>query len=1399
MICPFLKRNYLSIKMILISFILITSFLCSAANDNLKFERIDDLNGLSSVFVSNIVQDKEGYMWFATSDGLNRYDGYIVKQFKNRLNGELYFTSNVFDCIEIASDGKLWLGTKYNGIQIFDTKTEQVTSINKDTLDDLFINDNQIQDLLCDSKGRIWIATYHGVSRYDPDNKKIKTFRENKNRPGIAPLGNVTCIYEDSQGKIYFGTWENGMYIYDETNDSFNHFLLKQNIFNQDYPVRIWCFLEDKNGNIWIGTWDNGLLKTRISNNSIEYLDHFYVDSQNKERSLCNNIIFSLEQTPDKSIWIGTANGLNIIKNPGEKNTIIHTYLEGSSTEMPSNSEIYDLKQDISGSMWLATMGGGVNKVDLKRYRFELFNILGLNTSPKSQVVHCIYPLNENQLLLGIRALGIGIYDIKNKTYKGFNELPMFKGFPYNLNDLNSVFCILKDSRENLWIGTRYLGLFKKDSKSGKWENIIPRSFFSPVAPISAPVSVNCILEDNFNCLWIGTNEGLIKLVYDSSKNSYDTFTYFPEKDNPGSISGKNITSLLIDSEQILWVATEDGGISKLTSNLKDNSPLKFEVFNYSSKSRLKLNSNSINVIVEDENKRIWIGTGTNGIIQYDKSTNSFKYYTDIIELIGNTVYNLVPDDYGAIWATTNKGLVRLVVDNEQINIQNFTSEDGLQSNIFNRGSSYKDDKGRIYVGGINGFNRFNPIEFKPNNYIPPIVITEIEINNKLVEIDKIKDNVLTLLHKENNFSVAFSALSYSQAKKNKFSHKLEGFDDNWIMSDYNNRKAVYTNIPPGKYTFMVKAANNSWIWNSEPIKLIVIVKPSPLLSQLAISVYVLLFLGFLYLLFWYRLRNLKIKQALEIEKIERVKNENINEFKLRFFTNISHELLTPLSIISCGVEEFNDNPNVDKKSLHSISMNVNRLITLIKQLLDFRKIESGNMKLNIELAAIDEVFMKLKESYLPLAKSKNIKFYVIGDIGKNIYCDIEKIETILSNLVSNAFKYSEKNGLVTVEYSVFETKEKEMLEIVVKDLGIGLKTKEIERIFERFYQVSSVTGRTFGAGIGLHIVKNLVDVHKGSIEVKSNGKGKGTVFIVKIPIEKELNQIIEREDNFSSRLINDFSVILDDESDNADLSDSDNSVSSIGENRFSVLIVEDNNELRKLISRHLSAEYDVFEAKNGTEGFDLACKLHPDLIVADVMMPEMNGYEMCNRLKQDINYSHIMIILLTARVTNEDRVEGYRAGADSYLTKPLDIKLLKARIESLKKQRELIKAKYTSGISFETHPEELSPLNVEFMKQIVSSVMEDISNPDFNVTMLIDKMHISHSTLYRKIHSITGMSPNEFIRNIRINEAAKLMNYKSVNISEIATKVGFNDHSYFTRSFKKKFNKTPKQYVLEK
>jgi DNA-binding response OmpR family regulator/anti-sigma regulatory factor (Ser/Thr protein kinase) len=410
----------------------------------------------------------------------------------------------------------------------------------------------------------------------------------------------------------------------------------------------------------------------------------------------------------------------------------------------------------------------------------------------------------------------------------------------------------------------------------------------------------------------------------------------------------------------------------------------------------------------------------------------------------------------------------------------------------------------------------------------------------------------------------------------------------------------------------------------------------------------------------------------------------------------------------------------------------------------------------------------------------------------------VEKIETILTNLVSNAFKYSNEGGCINVEYSLLVASGKEFLEIVVKDTGSGISEKEIEHIFDRFYQVNSVTGRTFGVGIGLHLVKNIVDLHQGTINVTSNNEGEGSVFTIRIPLNKNLKEANEEQTGLPNHPAGKFKFDLDEVLDAEEIPIPEYADLQPANRSFCVLVVEDNDDLRKLICKHLSKFYRVFEAKDGIDGYETVCNLHPDLIVSDIMMPGMNGFELCKKLKEDFIYNHIMIILLTAKVTNDDRYEGYMAGADSYIAKPLDLKLLKTRIDSLKKQREIIKEKYSVGIPAEFHAGGLSQINVDFMQRIIGMIMENLEDPEFNVAKLIQKIHISHSTLYRKIQSLTGMSPNEFIRNVRITEAARMMKNKDISISEIATLVGFNDHSYFTRCFKKKFNKTPIQYVSE-
>ena len=1359
----------------------------SLAVDPYIFERIDNRNGLSSDFVSSIVQDREGFMWFATQDGLNRYDGYSIKNYKNRIDGKSYFESDAFDCIEVDGDGNLWLGTKHYGIYVFNPGTEEVKHISTDTSTHLFINDNQIQDLLCDSRGRVWISTYHGVSRFDPEENRIVTYSENPQNPAEAPQGNVSVIYEDLKGRILFGTWENGLYIYDEEKDGFKNLTISQTHVDPAGNVRIWSLLEDRYGYLWIGTWGAGLLQTRLLENSIQYIDQYYFEAGNQARNLCDNIIFSLKQTEDNAIWVGESRGLNIITNPYEMNTEILLYSEDNSETQLSKSEIYDIFQDVSGSMWLATMGGGVNKVDLKRNRFELFTIHDLTSDLKSQVVNSILPLNSEEHLIGVRGLGIGVYNYDRQSYTGFGGLELFNGIP---TDINTVLSSMKDSRSNLWLGTRYLGLLRKDAEEGTWETIIQRNFFSE----SAPFSVNCMLEDRFNHIWVGTTEGLIRLIYDYEQGKYDIETITPEGEHPSSIEGKNITSILIDSKQVLWVTTEDGGINRLISGLRDDSMPVFEYFDNASGGDITLRNKGAHVIVEDKDQMLWIGTCSDGIIQFDRASGKFKSWLNIIDLVGNSVYNIITDESNVLWLTTNKGLVRMSVDGEEINIQNFDHEDGLQSNIFNRGAWIRDDQGRIYLGGNYGINRFDPEEFGVNTFIPPVVITDVKINNKPVTIERIRNNELILKHDENNVVFTISALSYSQVRKNKFSYKLDGFDEDWIMTDHNNRNAVYTNVPPGKYTFMARAANNSWVWNPDPVEFTVTVKPHPLYSRTAVLLYILTFFGVSTLFFYVRFKRLKAEQALAIEKIERTKTDNINEFKLRFYTNISHELLTPLSIISQGMSDIADNPSNDRSVIRSLKLNLKRLTVLINQILDFRKLETGSMQLNVSLTSGDQIVRKVYDLYSSYARHKKIDFHVLGNIEKLIYLDEEKIETILTNLVSNAFKYTGENGKIIISFALEGEGKEKFLDVSVSDTGIGINEEEIGHIFERFYQAESNKLNTSGAGIGLHLVKNLVDLHKGTISVRSDHEGMKTIFHVRIPVykgayAKDELKISHKKDTDLSSLVYD----LDDFDEKA----VPGSVSIHERDKdFKVLVVEDNEELRRYIVERLSEFYSIIEAPDGLKGYETALREHPDLIVSDLLMPEMDGIEFCKKIKEDVNSNHIIFILLTAKISNADRSEGYLAGADSYITKPLNINLLLSRIDSLRKQRERIKEKYMLGISEMNNMDEISPRNFTFMKQITKEILNHMSNPELNVSMLAQQLHLSHSTLYRKIQSISGMSPNEFIRNIRINEAARLITNTDLSLTEIIAIVGFNDHSYFTRCFKKKFHKTPKEYI---
>ena len=670
-------------------------------------------------------------------------------------------------------------------------------------------------------------------------------------------------------------------------------------------------------------------------------------------------------------------------------------------------------------------------------------------------------------------------------------------------------------------------------------------------------------------------------------------------------------------------------------------------------------------------------------------------------------------------------------------------------------------------------------------------MVTGIRVANEPVNVYEALKNGLILKNNQNSIIVEFSALSFSQPGKNKFAYIMDGLDAGWNRTNFEGRAVNYSHIPPGHYTLRLKASNSSDVWNEIPATLSIRVKPHPALSWWAIVIYSLIFIAILVTIYLFLINNIKIKQAYEIEKIERKKEENINQFKFRFFTNISHELLTPLSVLSFSVEELIAHRILDSEHLRIMERNVNRIMHLISQLLDFRKMESGSMIPLVSPARIDVFIEQICINLKPLAEKKNITVIVSGNVDQTICFDPDKMDKIVCNLLSNALRYTPENGKIIINYQLYQKENIFWLKLDVIDSGKGIDPENPNKVFERFYQVKSVTGKTFGAGIGLALAKNLVENHKGFITVQ-NEKNLGAKFSVNIPVSFEAYSKEEtrfEEINYQSR-----NFIIDHDESLLPVEDEFNgSVETDG--RKTILIVEDNSDFRKLLKKHLSNYYKTLEAENGERGYDICLGKQPDLVITDMMMPVMNGIDLCQKIKNNIETSHIIVILLTAKIDEETRYESYLANADSYISKPLDVRTLYTRVESLLEQREKLIKRYSNGNMPLSEASGLSALDEKFLNNINSIIGLKIMNTEFSVLALSKEIGMSTSNLYRKITSLTGMSPVEFIRNFRLQSAANMMINDGLNVSEAAYASGFNDLSYFCKSFKKQFGVNPKKY----
>ncbi len=1350
------------------------------AFDTLNIERYNINSGLSSDFIRTVYQDTEGYIWLATSNGLNRFDGYKYRIYKPNYEQEKTFNSvNLLTIAEDQQD-RLWLGTRPNGINVFNKLTGEVTIIDSRDTTGMAILGNNINHLLCDSLGRVWICTYNGLNMYDPGIDSMFTFTNSEDSENNFSFGTISYAYQDSQGKILIGSWGNGIYIFNEEKQNFARLLLNdKNNLTSNRIVRI---LEDRDGYLWLGTWEAGIYKTKLHNyKNLEILQHYHANSQ-EGKKLSSGITYCLFENNDGSIWAGTPYGLNIISKHQTGKPQIRIISAGNEPGNISHNDVFDIYRDRSGIIWIATGGGGLNKINPYRKRVESFTIPKVDEFHETQSIRSFIFEENGKLLIGVNGLGFGEYHLSEGEFIPYTQIERFSDLP---TDINAAMCFLNDTKGNLWIGTRYNGLFMINHAT---KSILQYLNFDPVTGDRSKL-IKVLYEDQHGYIWAGTSNGLFKFTASGQDTSYTIYRYLSDEKNPKALLGEYVNAVFEDSDSLLWVGTVGGGLN-IAKNIKDHHhPIHFTHLTTRSIQKGAIKSNIIYDIHEDQQNRIWIATGTAGLALYNKDTGIFTHYLNQNGIRESAVYNIIELE-GNLWLSTNGGLVRFRErENNEFQVELFNTSDGLLGNFFIDGSFYSSPDGRIFAGGYYGFNIISPADLTRNSYIPPVAVTGIWVANDPVNAYEAMDHGIVLKYNQNNIRIEFSSLSYAQPLKNNYAYKLIGLDEDWHKTDHEGRLINYSHLPPGRYELLLNASNNSDIWAPEPLQLNIRVKPHPVRSWWAIALYIFILIVVLVTIYYFLFNNIRIKQAYEIEKLERKKDENINQFKFRFFTNISHELLTPLSVLSFSVEKLLTRNNSDKEPLLIMDRNVKRILHLISQLLDFRKVESGSMTPLVSPGRFDTFAEQICNNLQPLAEKKNISVILKGNAKDMIWFDHDKMNKILSNLLSNALKYTPENGQIIIFFNLYVNNGGNWLQLEVTDSGKGIETEMFDQVFERFYQVRSVTGKTFGVGIGLALAKSLVEIHRGIIGVE-NSIDLGAKFTVNIPVSKkffEAHEILNEELNYQLKNI----IIDHDDS----LLPVEEEPKINNEQQETILIVEDNSDYRTLLKQHLSNYYNTLEADNGRIGYEICKKMQPNLVITDMMMPVMDGIELCNQIKNNIETSDIQVIMLTARTDEETRYKSYLSNADSYLSKPVDVRTLFTRVVSLLEQRQKIIQRYSLGMMPRTADKGISSLDDKFLEKIMNIIEDKIINTELNVMALSQEVGISSSNLYRKLMRLTGMAPVEFIRYIRLQAAAKMIVSEDVNISEAAYSSGFNDLSYFSKSFKKQFEMTPKQY----
>ena len=1308
-----------------------------SVEEHYYFKNLSIRNGLSQNTVNAILQDRKGFMWLGTKDGLNRYDGLSFRKFKHdaanpRSIGNSFITSLYEDF-----NGNIWVGTDA-GVYIYYPEKEAFEEFDCQSLEKTRI-DRSVSMIAGDKQGRVWIAVEaQGMFCYDARQKLLRNY------PLSEISSNIKCFTFDSGGTLWLGFYGDGLY-YSKDNLATVHPYGSPEDGKREFEGGVITKIVQGNYNcLYIGSVKEGVSELNLTSGQVRNL--LAID-ESGESIFCRDLL----PYSDNELWIGTESGIYIYNLRTAQ--FIHLRASLYDSYSLSDNAIYALYKDREEGLWIGSYFGGVDYYPRQYTYFAKYYPKNIANSLHGKRVREFCRADDGTLWIGTEDGGLNHFNPKTKEFHFFEPSAGFT----NIHGL----CM---DGSHLWVGTFSKGLRVIDTRTG----VVLRTYTEGHTPHSLnDNSIFSICRTSAGEIYLGTLFGLLRY-----NRTQDNFDRIPE------LNGKFVYDIKEDSYGNLWLATYANG-----AYCYDVSVRRWKNYVFDAEDEKSLPYDKVLSVFEDSYRQIWLTTQGGGFCLFHPDTETFTRYGLKDGLPNDVVYQIVEDDDRFLWLTTNNGLVRF--DPKTMEMKVFSTANGLPTNQFNYRSGFKDEAGNIYLGSINGFVAFDPRTFAENRQVPAVAITDFLLFNKEVSVGEtdspLKSSItfsdkVVLTADQNSFSFRIAALSYQAPRMNKLMYKLEGFDEGWLTIG-ESPLVTYSNLGYGDYVFKVKASNSDGVWNEQETSLHLSILPPFYLSGWAYCFYVLFFMGCLVcVIFYFKRRNYR-KQHRQMEMLEQEKEREVYHAKIDFFTNVAHEIRTPLTLIKGPLENIILKKEVDsetKEDLYIMKQNTERLLNLTNQLLDFRKTETRGFRLNFTECDVVAVLRETYFRFTSLAKQKGLDFILelpqecfMADVNQ------EALTKIISNLLNNGVKYASTYLRISLE-----TDEK-VFHIRTFNDGEMIPDTMKEEIFKPFVRLDKEDEVTTGTGIGLALSRSLAELHQGSLMME---KGEEVnCFCLTLPVNQDSTITLSAE-NVSQ---------VEENSCGWEQEETDTK-----EKKPMILVVEDNPDMLAFIRKQLTTEYSVLTAMNGIEALAVLDNHYVNLVVSDVMMPQMDGFELCKTIKSDLSYSHIPVVLLTAKTNIQSKIEGLELGADAYIEKPFSVEYLLANISSLIHNREKLRQTFAKSPFVAANTMALTKADEEFIWKLNDIIQANLHNPEFSMEDMADALKMSRSSFYRKIKGVLDLSPNEYLRLERLKQAAQLLKEGKSRVNEICYTVGFNSPSYFSKCFLKQFGVLPKDFI---